>query len=288
MVYATNCSRLIFSLQLTTFPKEVVWKITPGDAKHIAVRADGKLFVVASDGQLWTRSSRSSEWKHYESPKPLLQIYPAVGGAAWAVDESNRVLFKPQFANRDGWEQVIGPEMLSLSVSADGNHVWGVTTDGCLCCRNCGSGAAGPGTCWEFPYGDHTAQVKLKQVSVSRDGDFLWAVGANAELYSIFWMKDLSLEGQFHPFQPCSTEFECHQVCDAGGDGSCWIVTEGRRLALWHPELDGGHLDVPAHSFGSSPYAWTFVKSIVINNRQHAKPPPTNERLCPLDCSWDM
>jgi len=140
MVYATNCSRLIFSLQLTTFPKEVVWKITPGDAKHIAVRADGKLFVVASDGQLWTRSSRSSEWKHYESPKPLLQIYPAVGGAAWAVDESNRVLFKPQFANRDGWEQVIGPEMLSLSVSADGNHVWGVTTDGCLCCRNCGAG----------------------------------------------------------------------------------------------------------------------------------------------------
>jgi len=296
------------------------WRLIPGQAKYLALRGDGKMFAIGEDGALWTRSSRSGEWNQYKAP-PLLQISPVDDGAAWAIGDDNIVYFKRHFADGNQWMLVPGEPLISITVSADGAQVWGVTADGRLCHRTWGRvpspaddhPAAAMGTAWQFPFPGHELETKLQQVSISRDGACLWALGADGEFYNIFHANPPHVDGNLsaqsarrtlsmhngtrNPFQRSLLRHKVHSLCASAHDGTCWIVPESSRClhlfspVEYRPDVESAEERCRGHHFydSKSPLAWTYLKNVVITNPPFAHVARTNAPLCPSkNCFWNQ
>ena len=79
--------------------------------------------------------------------------------------------------NDNEWTQVdpLGSRLKQVSVSRDGNHIWGVNSEDMIYYRN--------GVCDTNWTQVEPTESRLKQVSVSGDGNHVWGVNSEDMIY---------------------------------------------------------------------------------------------------------
>jgi len=113
-----------------------------------------------------SRDLLSASWSNIDGK--LKQVSAQGNGNAWGVNWDNSIYY------RDGnaWYKIPG-ELNHVSVSDDGNHVWGTNSaDEGVYYR------AGPFEPW-----NHVDGVSLKTVSVSGDGSHVWGTNSVDDIY---------------------------------------------------------------------------------------------------------
>jgi len=96
------------------------------------------------------------------------------GRPTWGVDDNDNVWYN-EFGATLGWEKVSG-KFKSITVSADGQHVWGTNYAGIIFYRN------GKYGYWRSV---QSVRSRANQIAVSGDGSWVYGVTRNNDVFSV-------------------------------------------------------------------------------------------------------